>query len=112
MSQISAKVIILLGAVVLVAGGHVNVCYSQSASKTASQFKKHVLTNEFLSEGVAVGDVNKDGKTDVIAGSYWFEAPDWKQHEIVEGKSFKPGTEYSDSFLNFSMDVNLDGWID
>ena len=48
----------------------------------------------------------------MIAGAFWFEAPDWKQHEIVEGKSFNPAKEYSTSFLNFSMDVNLDEWID
>jgi hypothetical protein len=83
-------------------------CYGQSSP----EFKKHTLTNEFLSEGVAVGDVNKDSKIDVFAGSFWFEAPDWKKHEIVEGKPFNPAKEYSTSFLNFSMDVNLDEWID
>lgn len=89
-----------------------NLCYSQLAEKTSAQFKKHILSTEFVSEGVAVADVNKDGKTDVLAGAFWFEAPTWKQHEIVAGKSFDPAKEYSDSFLNFSMDVNLDGWSD
>jgi hypothetical protein len=71
-----------------------------------------VLTTDFVSEGVAIADVNKDGKIDVIAGAFWFEAPNWKRHEIVAPKSFDPAKEYSDSFLNFSMDVNLDGWDD
>lgn len=87
-------------------------CYSQSPPKTSPHFKKHILSAEFLSEGVAVGDVNKDGKMDVMAGTFWFEAPNWKQHEIAEGKSFDPAKAYSTSFLNFSMDVNLDGWTD
>ena len=88
----------------------VSKVYSQS--QTSADFRKHTLTNEFLSEGVAVADVNKDGKIDVMAGSFWFEAPDWKRHEIAPGKSFDPAKEYSTSFLNFSMDVNLDGWAD
>lgn len=88
----------------------VSKVYSQS--QTSPDFKKHTLTTEFLSEGVAVADVNKDGKIDVMAGAFWFEAPSWKRHEIAPGKSFDPAKEYSTSFLNFSMDVNLDEWAD
>jgi hypothetical protein len=75
-------------------------------------FKKHTLTNDFISEGVTVGDVNRDGKMDVLAGGYWFEAPNWRKHEIAPAKVFNPGKEYSKSFLNQAMDVNQDGWID
>ncbi|MGN6490831.1 MAG: FG-GAP repeat domain-containing protein [Agriterribacter sp.] len=87
-----------------------SVACAQSKSSEI-KFKKHVLSNEYISEGVAVADVNKDGKTDVLAGTYWFEAPSWQKHEIIPGEQYDTKT-YGNSFLNFTMDVNQDGWVD
>ncbi len=75
-------------------------------------FVKKDLTNRFIAEGAAMGDVNKDGKKDVLSGAYWFEAPSWKAHELAKPDSFIVNGSYSDSFLDFAMDVNQDGWID
>jgi hypothetical protein len=77
-----------------------------------SNFKKTTLTRDFISEGVAVADLNKDGKMDIVAGYYWFEAPNWTKHEMAPSRTFEPRKEYSESFLNMGMDVNLDGWDD
>jgi len=46
------------------------------------RFKKIVVDRTFRSEGVATGDVNHDGKTDIFAGDVWYAAPDWKTHEL------------------------------
>ncbi len=90
-------------------------CHSSSSSSTMGKhdvkFKKITITNDFVSEGVAVADVNKDGKMDVLAGTFWFEAPDWKRHEIDPAKIYKT-TDYSNTFVDFTMDVNRDGWLD
>lgn len=76
------------------------------------QFIKHILTSDFISEGVAIADVNKDGKPDILAGAFWFEAPKWTRHEITTPKHYEPTTQFSNSFLDFSEDVDMDGWTD
>ena len=38
-------------------------------------WKKTVIEGKFRSEGVGIGDVNKDGKLDVLIGDSWYEAP-------------------------------------
>jgi hypothetical protein len=76
------------------------------------KFQKFTLDKEFRSEGVAVADVNGDGKMDVLAGNLWYEAPDWKAHEIAPPKQFDAAKGYSNSFVNYAMDVNGDGWAD
>jgi FG-GAP-like repeat len=75
-------------------------------------FQKTVLDREFRSEGVAVADVNRDRKMDVIAGNLWYEAPAWTPREIAPVKTFDAAKGYSNSFVNFAADINGDGWPD
>lgn len=85
---------------------------SAQTGVSTGDFKKTKLTGDFISEGAAVADLNKDGKPDIIAGYYWFEAPSWTRHEMAPSRVFDLRKEYSNSFLNLGMDVNLDGWED
>lgn len=77
-------------------------------------WKKTTLDKTFRSEGVAVGDVNKDGKLDVLNGEMWYEAPDWKPHPMrAKLGTFGDGeTTYSSGFACWTEDFNKDGWID
>src|SRR5690242_11033195 len=74
-------------------------------------WKKITVDKIFRSEGVAVADVNKDGKLDILVGDVWYEAPDWKMHVIRKDRAFDP-VNYSESFCCFVDDVNNDGWPD
>ena len=74
---------------------------------------KTVLDTKFRSEGVAVADVNKDGRKDVLAGEIWYEAPDWTPHEIQKPGDYGDGLKgYSHSFACWADDLNHDSFPD
>jgi len=81
------------------------------AEDQTPQLTRTVLDTAFRSEGVAVGDVNHDGRLDVLAGEVWYEAPDWTRHELQAPGDYSP-TGYSKTFSNHSRDINGDGWTD
>jgi hypothetical protein len=76
-------------------------------------WKKTVIDKVFRSEGVAVADINKDGKMDIINGEAWYEAPTWKMHPIRKLGDYGDGLRgYSNSFCCWTEDLNGDGWVD
>lgn len=85
----------------------------ETRDTTGITWKKSVLDKKFRAEGVAVADVNKDGKLDVLTRQGWYEAPSWKYHEIVEPRDYGDGSGgYSNCFACWTDDLNKDGWPD
>jgi hypothetical protein len=70
------------------------------------------LDPRFRSEGVAIADLNNDGRNDIVAGDYWYQAPDWGRHELRPPGDYWAGVGYSQSFCNWTWDINADGWQD
>ncbi len=76
-------------------------------------WKKTVIEGKFRSEGVAIADVNKDGKRDVLIGDSWYEAPDWSKHDIRKPGDYGDGLHsYSKCMTCWADDINGDGWVD
>lgn len=90
--------------------GAVNADETKKTSKI--RFEKKQLDPVFRSEGVAVGDFNKDGKKDIAAGYVWYEAPDWKMHCVIDKVPAHDPKGYSNSFCTWTEDLNGDGWLD
>lgn len=74
-------------------------------------WKKHLIAeNEVGATNIHPRDVNGDGKTDFIAsrghgrGVIWFEAPDWKTHNIHE--------TLKDPHSLIALDMDGDGDVD
>lgn len=79
----------------------------------AVTFTTQQLTDQFYAEGATNADVNKDGKMDIIYGPHWYEGPDWKKaHEIYQPQAIQPDNNYSKNFIEYSPDLNNDGWPD
>ncbi len=80
---------------------------------TTISWKKTIVDRGFHSEGVAIADVNRDGRMDILAGDVWYEAPHWQMHEIRPIRSYGDGAAgYSNSFACWADDINGDGWPD
>lgn len=76
------------------------------------EWKTVVLDRAFRSEGVAVFDVDRDGRLDVVAGEVWYRAPRWEPNELAPPGAYDPIAAYSDCFVGGSADVDRDGWTD
>jgi len=76
---------------------------------TKGSFNKHVVNSHSLGHGIGAGDVNGDGRNDIITPQGWFEAPpsprdgEWKLHS-----EFNLG---SVGFI-YAIDLNEDGLPD
>lgn len=86
--------------------------YAEAEDLVLHQFERQQLTDEYLSEGANFGDLNKDGRPDVMHGPYWWAGPEFtKRHEI-----YPPVPQnrkgYSNNFFTWVYDFTGDGWND
>ena len=60
-------------------------------------------------ENATVGDLDRDGRPDVVSGAYWFQAPDFVP------RAYRPNhlaKEYMSENSVHVHDVDADGWPD
>ena len=77
---------------------------------------KHVISPRGLNFGGGVGDINNDGRPDIIRPDAWYEAPadprkgKWKEHALALGSLEDGKAEHTPQILVY--DVDADGLSD
>ncbi|TWU60363.1 FG-GAP repeat protein [Rubripirellula tenax] len=105
----SAVSMILGGAATAVIGDDSNVGDGSSV-----RFRPRLLTLD-ANEGIAAGDVDGDGQTDLVAGRNWFRGGDgtdggnWEPRPL---RAIDDWNGYVESNGDYLMDVNGDGRLD
>src|SRR6056297_228209 len=60
-------------------------------------------------EGVAAGDIDRDGVTDIVAGRNWYRGGDWASRPV---RAIEDWNGYVQSNGDYLFDVNGDDWLD
>jgi hypothetical protein len=101
------RIILYVGAVMFLAN------LPGSAAPAHVRFQMQILSNQYFCDGITAGDINRDGKMDIVAGPFWYEGPAFTaKHEFYPAKPFPTEPSPSDSMFRYVHDFNGDGWPD
>ena len=81
---------------------------SAQAEAPELNFQARLLTID-ANEGIAAGDIDGDGVTDLVAGRNWFRGGDWAPRPL---RNIEDWNGYVQSNGDFLFDVNQDGRLD
>lgn len=81
---------------------------SSSFGADPASFQARLLALD-ANEGIAAGDVDGDGKPDLVAGRNWFRGGEWAPRPV---RSIEDWNGYVQSNGDYLFDVNKDGRLD
>ena len=81
---------------------------SQKPCSTEPKFEIRLLTVD-ANEGIAAGDIDGDGVTDLVAGRHWYRGGDWAPRPL---RQIEDWNGYVESNGDYLFDVNRDGRLD
>jgi hypothetical protein len=93
--------------------GEIAAPHRPAINRAVPVFRKQVLTDKYYSDGITAGDIDRDGKVDIIAGPFWYKGPDFRnKHKFYPAVEFPKPPSPTDSMFSYTHDFNQDGWLD
>lgn len=112
-----ARLFVLFALLVMVASALWFIPHTEAQGSDEIPFRKHTI-DLGPSETVAIVDMNRDGKLDIVSGENWFEqappaapgeGPRWIKHKF---RSLPYSDFYLEDLSDLVIDVNGDGYPD
>ena len=72
-------------------------------------FDRQQLSDVYYSEGIAAGDLNGDGVTDIVYGPHWYAGPEYTAKQEIYPAVPQNREGYADNFFNWVHDFDKDG---
>jgi dienelactone hydrolase len=72
-------------------------------------FETHTVNADSTYSAAAVLDVDRDGRSDIVCGGWWYRAPNWERQRVREVEMIRG--RYDD-YSALPLDVNGDGRLD
>src|SRR5262245_40184557 len=85
---------------------------ASAQERALHKFTRQQLNDTYYSEGLGVGDLNRDGKPDVVYGPYWYAGPDFRERKEIYPARPQDRNAYADHFFAWVHDFDGDGWGD
>jgi hypothetical protein len=85
---------------------------TQAGRFVVETFERQRLTDEYYSEGIGAGDLDRDGNVDIVYGPYWFSGPKFDRRQEIYPPKPQNREGYADHFFAWVYDFTGDGWND
>ena len=88
------------------------VPFVPAEERVVHSFERRMLTDIYYAEGANAGDIDGDGRADVVYGPYWLAGPDFATRREIYPPVPQPRERYADAFFAWIHDIDGDGWND
>jgi len=98
---------LLLGALLVTVNAE-----TRTPPETTVSFRRLQLSKLYLTEGASIGDINKDGRPDVVAGPMVWLGPGFEESFSYAPVKAGKITGYAENFFTFPDRITADEWED